>query len=154
MKIRRISRRPLPLESAGRSATPRPRAEFIRAFIAVTLAVALIGTGAIALPSLSPLEAGIEIPPRKGPQLEPDVLADIESVHSAASKLAGPLAETVADVTRALPSTAARVARATTAVTRPIAEGIDGDSCWFAMSAMRSTALLTNGAPTTRMRIC
>ncbi|HMH25218.1 MAG TPA: hypothetical protein VK542_01390, partial [Gemmatimonadaceae bacterium] len=92
MKIGRISRRPLPLESASRRATPRPRVEFIRTFIAVTLAVGLIGTGAIALPSLSPLEAGIEIPPRKGPQLEPDVLADIESVHSAAGKLAGPLA--------------------------------------------------------------
>ena len=105
MKIGRISRRPLPLESAVRRANPRPRVELFRTFIAVTLAVGLIGTGAIALPSLSPLEAGIEIPPRKGPQLEPDVLADIESVHSAAGKLAGPLAETVADVTRALPST-------------------------------------------------
>jgi len=127
MKIGRISRRPLPLESPDRGAfpRPRPRAEFIRTLIAVTLAVGLIGTGAIALPSLSPLEAGIEIPPRKGPQLEPDVLADIESVHSAAGKLAGPLAETVADVARALPSTAARVAKATTAVTRPIAQGID-----------------------------
>jgi 3D (Asp-Asp-Asp) domain-containing protein len=125
MKIGRISRRPLPVESASRRTSPRPRAEFIRTLVAVTLAVGLIGTGAIALPPLSPLEAGIEIPPRKGPQLEPDVLADIESVHSAASKLAGPLAETVADVTRALPSTAARVAKATTAVTRPIADGID-----------------------------
>jgi len=125
MKIGRISRRPLPLESVVRRATPRPRVEFFRTFVAVTLAVGLIGTGAIALPSLSPLEAGIEIPPRKGPQLEPDVLADIESVHNAAGKLAGPLAETVADVTRALPSTAARVAKATTAIARPIADGID-----------------------------
>ena len=125
MKIGRISRRPLPLESVRRRATPRPRVEFFRTFIAVTLAVGLIGTGAIALPSLSPLEAGIEIPPRKGPQLEPDVLGDIESVHSAAGKLAGPLAETVADMTRALPSTAARVAKATTAIARPIADGID-----------------------------
>jgi 3D (Asp-Asp-Asp) domain-containing protein len=113
------------VESASRRASPRPRAEFIRTLVAVTLAVGLIGTGAIALPSLSPLEAGIEIPPRKGPQLEPDVLADIESVHGAAGKLAGPLADAVADVTRALPSTAARVARATTAVTKPIAAGID-----------------------------
>jgi 3D (Asp-Asp-Asp) domain-containing protein len=125
MKIGRISRRPLPLESASRRTSPRPRVEFIRTLIAVTLAVALVGTGAIALPSLSPVAAGIEIPPRKGPQLEPDVLADIESVHSVAGMLAGPLAETVADITRALPSTAARVARATTAVTRPIADGID-----------------------------
>jgi 3D (Asp-Asp-Asp) domain-containing protein len=125
MKIGRISRRPLPLEPASRGASPRPRIEFIRTLIAVTLAVALVGTGAIGLPSLAPLEAGIEIPPRKGPQLEPDVLADIESVHRAAGVLVGPLAETVADVTRALPSTAAKVARATTAVTRPIANGID-----------------------------
>ena len=125
MKIGRISRRPLPVESASRRASPRPRAEFIRTLVAVTLAVGLIATGAIALPSFTPLEAGIEIPPRKGPQLEPDVLADIESVHNAAGKLAGPLAETVADVARALPSTAARVAKATTAVTRPIVDGID-----------------------------
>jgi len=125
MKIGRISRRPLPLESADRHASPRPRVEFIRTFIAVTLAVGMIGTGAIALPSLSPVEAGVEIPPRKGPQLEPDVLADIESVHNAAGKLAGPLAETISDVTHALPSTAAKVAKATTAVTKPIAEGID-----------------------------
>jgi 3D (Asp-Asp-Asp) domain-containing protein len=125
MKIGGVSRRPLPLESASRNASPRPRVEFIRTLIAVTLAVALVGTGAIALPSLSPLEAGIENPPRKGPQLEPDVMADIESVHSAAGMLIGPLAETVADITRALPSTASRVARATTAVTRPIADGID-----------------------------
>jgi 3D (Asp-Asp-Asp) domain-containing protein len=67
----------------------------------------------------------IEIPARKGPQLEPDVLADIESVHRAAGKLGGPLAETVSEIARALPSTAARVAKATTAVTKPIADGID-----------------------------
>jgi 3D (Asp-Asp-Asp) domain-containing protein len=89
--------------------------------VAVTLAVALIATGAIALPTLSPVEAAIEIPPPKGPQLEPAELNDIESVHEAA----GMLKETVAEVAKALPSTAARVARATTAVTRPITEGIE-----------------------------
>jgi 3D (Asp-Asp-Asp) domain-containing protein len=119
MKIRRISRRSLALRAADDA--PRPRVEVIRTIVAVTLAVALIATGAIALPTLSPVEAAIEIPPPKGPQLEPAELNDIESVHEAA----GMLKETVAEVAKALPSTAARVARATTAVTRPITEGIE-----------------------------
>ncbi len=75
--------------------------------------------------NLAPVSAGLEIPPRKGPQLEPDVLADIEAVHAAAGRLGGPLAETVSEVARALPSAAARVAKATTLVTKPIASGID-----------------------------
>jgi 3D (Asp-Asp-Asp) domain-containing protein len=94
----------------------------------VTLAIALIGTGAVALPSLpslSPVEASVEIPPTKGPQLEPDELSATESIHENAGNLAGPLKETIAEMAKALPSTAAMVARATTAVTRPIAEGVE-----------------------------
>lgn len=135
MKIRRISRPVLTPGAANDRPSRHPRVELVRTLVAVTLAVALIGTGAIALPSLAPVASslarsdlsgsGIEIPARKGPQLEPDVLADIEGVHLAAGKLSGPLAETVSEIARALPSTAARVAKATTAVTRPIADGID-----------------------------
>jgi len=123
MKISRISRRTRAIRAAND--VPRPRAELIRTAVAVTLAIALIGTGAIALPSLAPMEAGIEIPPLKGPQLEPQELTDIESVHESAGMLGASLNETVSDMAKALPSTAAKVARATTAVTRPIADGIE-----------------------------
>jgi 3D (Asp-Asp-Asp) domain-containing protein len=101
------------------------RSEVVRTVVAVTLAVALIGTGAVALPSLSPMQASVEFPPQKGPQLEPDVLSAIESVNANAGNLAGPVKETIVDMAKALPSTAANVASATTALTRPIAEGID-----------------------------
>jgi 3D (Asp-Asp-Asp) domain-containing protein len=123
MKISKISRRTFALRTAN--ASPRSRVEVIRTLIAVTLAVALVGTGAIALPSLSPAEAGIEIPPPKGPQLEPADLAAIERVHEDAGMLGSPLKETVADVAKTLPSTAVRIAKATTAVTRPIADGVN-----------------------------
>jgi len=134
MKISRISRRTFALRAANEA--PRPRAEIIRTIVAVTLAIGLIGTGAIALPSLAPVEAGLEIPPRKGPQLEPQDLADIESIRETAGMLGSPLKETVSDIARALPSTAAKVARATTAVTKPIADGIEG----IPASIVRATA--------------
>ncbi|HXL86909.1 MAG TPA: 3D domain-containing protein, partial [Gemmatimonadaceae bacterium] len=60
-----------------------------------------------------------------GPQLEPDVLSAIESAHENAGNLAAPAKQTIMEIARALPSTAASVASATTALTRPIAEGID-----------------------------
>ncbi len=125
MKIGRISRRTFAPGAAGDGTSRRPQVEVVRTIVAVTLAVALVGTGAIALPSLAPVAAGIEIPPRKGPQLEPEAIADIERIRETAGMLGGPLAETVADMAMALPSTAARVAKATTAVTRPIADGVD-----------------------------
>ena len=125
MKIVRISRRSLPPVAANDASPSHRRKEVVRTIVAVTLAVALIGTGAIALPSLAPIGAGIEVPPRKGPQLEPEASADIERIRETAGMLGGPLAETVSDMARALPSTAARVAKATTAVTRPIADGVD-----------------------------
>jgi 3D (Asp-Asp-Asp) domain-containing protein len=104
----------------------KKRSEVVRTAVAVTLAIALIGTGAVALPSLAPVQtASVDFPPTKGPQLEPDVLAAIESVHENAGNLAGPVNQTIVDIARALPSTAANVAAATTALTRPIAAGID-----------------------------
>ena len=125
MKIRRISRRAPTTGGVSDGSFPRPRVEVIRAVVAVTLAVALVGTGAIALPSLVPIAAGVETFPRQGPQLEPAVLTNIETTRGARGKLGSPLAEMVSDVARALPSTAARVAKATTAVTKPIADGFD-----------------------------
>ena len=125
MKIRRISRR-APALGMVDAASPQKRGEIVRTVVAVSLAVAMIGTGAVALPSLAPIvEASMEIPPAKGPQLEPEELSSIESIHENAGMLAGSLKETVTDVARALPSTAATLARATTAVTRPIANGVD-----------------------------
>jgi 3D (Asp-Asp-Asp) domain-containing protein len=126
MKIGRISRRARAVRIANDRA-PFRRSDFVRTIVAVTLAIALIATGAVALPSLAPsaVEASIEIPPPKGPQLEPDLLSAIESVHENAGNLAGPLKETVIAVANALPSAAATVAKATTAVTRPIANGIE-----------------------------
>jgi len=101
------------------------RSDILSAAVAVTLAIALIGTGAVALPSLSPDETSIEIPRQKGPQLEPDDLSAIEGMHENAGNLAGSLTETITEIAKALPSTAANVAAATTAVTRPIAGGIE-----------------------------
>jgi 3D (Asp-Asp-Asp) domain-containing protein len=135
MKIRRISRPTVALGVAN-DRPPLRRAEIVRTIGAVTLAVALIGTGAVALPSLSPVEASMEIPPAKGPQLEPQELTAIESIHETAGDLAAPLKETVSDMARALPSTAAKVARATTAVTKPIADGVNS----IPNSIMRATA--------------
>jgi 3D (Asp-Asp-Asp) domain-containing protein len=124
MKISRISRRTSAPKTAS-DGTRRPRrVEVVRTVVAVTLAVALVGTGAIALPALAPVVlAGIEIPPTKGPQ--PEDAGDVESIAEPTGTFGGPLTETVSDIARALPSTAARVAKATTSVTKPIADGVD-----------------------------
>ena len=102
----------------------KKRSDVVRTVVAVTLAIALIGTGAVALPSLAPMQAGFDQPPQKGPQLEPDVLSAIESIHENAGNLAGPVKQTIVDMAKALPSTAANVASATTALTKPIAAGV------------------------------
>ena len=92
MKISRISR-PTIAPKAVSDGVRRPRrAEVLRTAVAVTLAVALVGTGAIALPSLAPVVlAGIEIPPTKGPQLEPEDMGDVENIAEAAGTLGRPL---------------------------------------------------------------
>lgn len=124
MTFRRISRRTSAPGPAGKDSM-RKRVEIIRTVIAVALAVALIGTGSVALPSLSSsAEASVDIPPFKGPQLEPEELASIESVQETAGMLGGSVTETVSGMAKALPGKAATVAKATTAVTRPIADGI------------------------------
>jgi 3D (Asp-Asp-Asp) domain-containing protein len=134
MKIGRISRRTFAVNAANDGS--RPRVEILRTILAVAAAVALIGTGAIALPSLAPVEASVEVPPAKGPQLEPEVLADIEGVHEEAGMLGGPLGESVKEVAKSLPSAAAKVAKVTTAVTRPIARGVES----IPSSLVRATA--------------
>ena len=91
------------------------RLEVFRTGIALAIAIAILATGSIALPSLATAET--EVPPVKGPHLEATTLAAIESIHDGAAKLAEPVKKTAA--------TAASVARATTAVTKPLAAGLD-----------------------------
>lgn len=102
----------------------RSRTEIIRTLSAVTLAVALLATGAIALPSLAPLEGATEIAPASVPPLEPQILADIEGVHQEAGMLTAPL-RSMTSLAKAVPSATVKVARATKAVTRPIADGVE-----------------------------
>jgi 3D (Asp-Asp-Asp) domain-containing protein len=106
LKTRRISRR---TPDAEPFATPnRPRAEVLRTVVAVTLALALIGTGAIALPSFAPLTPVEEVSEPVIAQLEPETLADIESVHESA----GMLGVSAAEVARTISTVAARVPKA------------------------------------------
>lgn len=84
------------------------RLEILRTGVALAFAIAILATGAIALPSLATAE-NTELPPVKGPQLEADVLAAVESVHETAAMLVEPVKETAA---------------ATTKITRPIATGL------------------------------
>ncbi len=111
------------------------RTEVVRTIVAVTLAIAVIGTGAVALPSLAPLDttfsAATEVSTQAAPtttevaMLDPSDLAVVESVHETAGRLDSPLKETVVAMTKSLPSKAVKVARATTAITKPIAEGVE-----------------------------
>jgi hypothetical protein len=143
MKIGRISRRTFALKAANDSS--RPRAEILRTTFAVALAVGVIGTGAIALPSLSPVEAGIEIPPSKGPQLEPELLADIEGIHEEAGMLGRPVSDAITGVAKSLPSTAAKVARATTAVAKPIAIGVEAIPATIARATAHEAIKMKKG---------
>lgn len=133
MKTSRISRRTLALRMAT---APSRRAEVVRTVLAVTLAIALIGTGAVALPSLAPSEPTPAAEPAAPADaalaastqlamLEPEDLASVETIHETAGRLEGPLKETVTAMAKSLPSKAVKVARATTAITKPIAEGVE-----------------------------
>ena len=143
MKIGRTSRRTFALEAANEET--HPQGEVLRTIIAVAFAVAVIATGAVALPSLAPVAASEEIATPPLPQLEPQVLADIEGVHEEAGMLRGPLTETVANVTRKLPATAARVARVTTAVTRPIASGVEAIPATIARATAHEAIRMKKG---------
>jgi 3D (Asp-Asp-Asp) domain-containing protein len=117
----RISRRTRAIRFA-QGAAPLRRVDFVRAFVAVTLAIALIGTGAIALPSLAPLEAEAPLP-QVTLQLDALELASIESLHENAAMLTGPIKESVA-FAKAIPGAAIKVAKATSRATKPIARGV------------------------------
>lgn len=106
MKTRRISRQTPAMETiASRN---RPRAEVIRTVVAVTLALALIGTGAIALPSFAPLTPADEVYEPVVARLEPETLADIESVHESA----GMLGTSASEIARTVSTVAARAPKA------------------------------------------
>lgn len=130
MKIRRISRQTFAPRAAGDTSRP---GEILRTMLAVSLAVGLIATGAIALPSLSPVEASEDVQPVTVAQLEPQVLADIEGIHAEASMLGSPLGESVSSMAKSLPAKAARV---TKAITKPIARGVES----IPASVVRATA--------------
>ena len=95
------------------------RLEIFRTGIAMAVAIAVLGTGSIALPSLATAET--EIPPVKGPQLETATLVSIESLRETAARIPEPVRETAAAAGRVIPEGTATVAKATTAATKPIA---------------------------------
>ncbi|MEX2111102.1 MAG: hypothetical protein WD802_10890 [Gemmatimonadaceae bacterium] len=99
------------------------RLEVFRTGVALAFALGVLGTGAIALPTLATAEK-TELPPVKGPQLEPETLAAIESLPEAAAMLTEPVKKSAGDAARALPEGAAKVAKATTAATKRIADGL------------------------------
>jgi len=132
MKKSNVSRGTYTESVAGDPA--RSRAEIIRTIAAVTLAVALLATGAIALPSLSP-DGSTDIAPATIAPLEPQLLADIEDVHQEAGMLTTPLRD-VAALAKSVPSKAVKVAHATTSVTKPIANGVES----IPRSVVRATA--------------
>ena len=122
MKNSRISR---PMPALNVADERSRRSEVVRTVVAVTLAIALVGTGAVALPSLAPTEPSTEVSEAAPPIIESGDLASIETVHENAGKLAGPLREAVTAMAKSFPANAAKAARATTALTRPIADGVE-----------------------------
>lgn len=117
MKTRRISRQTPAAETIATQ--NRPRAEVIRTVIAVTLALALIGTGAIALPSFAPVTPAEDVYEPVVAQLEPETLADIESVHESA----GMLGTSAAEIARTVSTVAARAPKAARSSLKKVSEG-------------------------------
>ena len=95
------------------------RLEVFRTGVALVIAITILGTGSIALPSLATAE-DTEIPPVKGPQLESPVIASIAN----AARIPDPAAKT-ASMTGKIPEAAATVATATKAVAKPVASGLE-----------------------------
>lgn len=94
MKKSDISRRDYALSVANVNASAnaiakRKRGEALRTGIALVFAVGLIATGAVALPSLSGSMSidSAELPPLRGPQLEPMTLQAIESIRETAAMI-------------------------------------------------------------------
>jgi 3D (Asp-Asp-Asp) domain-containing protein len=116
MKTRRISRRTPAAEIIATQ--NRPRAEVIRTVVAVTLALALIGTGAIALPSFAPIIPAEDVYEPVVAQLEPETLADIESVHESA----GMLGSSAAEIARTVATVSARAPKAARSSLKAVSE--------------------------------
>ena len=123
MKKSRFSRETRAIGFANGEKTIRP-GETLRAFLAVAIAIALIATGAVALPSLAPTTSEPELAPATLPQLEPMQLAAIEDIHENAAMLAEPIKASAKAVAKAFPIAAAKVARVTAKATKPIADGV------------------------------
>lgn len=94
MKKSDISRRDYALSVANVNANAnalakRKRGEALRTGVALVFAVGLIGTGAVALPSLSPSTSidSAALSPLMGPQLEPMALEAIESIRETAAMI-------------------------------------------------------------------
>ena len=99
------------------------RLEVFRTGIALVIAVTILATGSIALPSLATAEDS-EVPPVKGPQLEAPALASIASLNDSTGKISESTKTTpttASPVTRA----ALTVANATRTVAKPVASGLD-----------------------------
>ncbi len=130
MKKSDISRRDYALSVANVNASAnamakRKRGEALRAGIALIFAVGLIGTGAVALPSLSHSVAidSAELSPLMGPKLEPMALEAIESIRETAAKIpdgaeiAPEVRHAASDLAKemvaTLPSSAGKITKAT-----------------------------------------
>jgi 3D (Asp-Asp-Asp) domain-containing protein len=109
------------------------RLEVFRTGIALAIAIAILATGSIALPSLATADDS-EVPPVKGPQLETEeilndathanrALASIESLRDSAAKLSEPAKKPIVGPTDAVPEAAVAIANATRAVAKPVATG-------------------------------
>ena len=94
------------------------RLEVFRTGVALAIAITILATGSIALPSLATAE-DTEIPPVKGPQLESPAIASIEN----AARIPDPAVKPAVSSAK-IPEAAATVATATKAVAKPVASGL------------------------------
>ena len=95
------------------------RLEVFRTGVALVIAVTILATGSIALPSLATAE-NTEIPPVKGPQLESPAIASIAN----AARIPDPAAKP-GSIAGKIPEAAATIATATKAVAKPVASGLE-----------------------------
>ncbi|MDQ3673900.1 MAG: hypothetical protein M3365_05955 [Gemmatimonadota bacterium] len=98
------------------------RLEVFRTGVALAVAITILGTGSIALPSLATAE-DTEIPPVKGPQLEAAALASVASLADSGGKIPEPARKTPVSPTSVIAEPAAPAAKATRPVAKPVAGG-------------------------------
>jgi 3D (Asp-Asp-Asp) domain-containing protein len=99
------------------------RLEIFRTGIALAIAITILGTGSIALPSLATAE-DTEVPPVKGPQLETSALSAIESLRESAGKIPEKSTGIAVSAAGKIPAGALVVANATSSVAKPVASGL------------------------------